>query len=311
MSRSRSWCFTLNNYSEEDVNRIKALCPVEYFDSSSLSESLVVHPDEVGVLPDLGLPESVGRFFKYICFGKEVGESGTPHLQGFAYTYHPCGLNGLRSRIGPAHFEITKGSTEQAIAYCEKDGDFHEFGTRPVSSQAKGLAEAERWKKARLSAVAGDIGAIDDDIFIRYYRTLKEIAKDHMGDVPDAEECTGVWIYGRAGIGKSRKAREDYPAAYLKMCNKWWDGYQKEEFVIIDDVDTKHDCLGHHFKIWGDRYSFLAETKGGALKIRPKKVIITSQYRIDQIWTDQETVDALKRRFKIIHMDGLDCVLSS
>ena len=177
-----------------------------------------------------------------------------------------------------------------------------------MSQAKKGQVEQERWKKARAAAVAGDIDAIDDDIFIRFYRTLKEIKKDHMGDVADNDGVTGVWIYGRAGIGKSRKAREDYPGAYLKMCNKWWDGYQGQEFVVMDDVDTKHDCLGHHLKIWADRYAFLAETKGGAIKIRPKKYVVTSQYRIDQIWTDEETIAALKRRFKIIHMDGLDVV---
>lgn len=299
MARSRAWCFTLNNYNDQDESRIR-----DFFSPASGgrggSSSASASADSSGEASS-----SDGGYFKYVCFGREVGESGTRHLQGFAYTRNPCGLQALRSRIVGAHWEIARGTPAQAIAYCQKDGDFHEWGEAPLSAHDKGQKEAARWKSARDAAVCGRLGDIDDDIFVRYYRTLKEIAKDHMGEVADADECTGVWIYGRAGIGKSRYARTEFPKAYLKMCNKWWDGYQKEEYVIIDDVDTKHDCLGHHFKIWGDRYSFLAETKGGAIKIRPKKIIVTSQYSIDQIWHDQETIDALKRRFRIVHMDGL------
>ena len=273
MARARPWCWTLNNYTEDDATSI------------------------LGMVPD---------YFRYVCFGREIGESGTPHLQGYAYSTHPRGLSWCRERIPRAHWEISKGKPEQAIGYCEKDGEFHERGEKPVSSVSKGVAEKERWSDAREKAENGDLGSVPDDIFIRYYRTLKEISKDHMVKPDDADECTGVWIYGRAGIGKSRKAREDYPNSYLKMANKWWDGYQGEETVIIDDIDTKHDCLAHHFKIWGDRYSFIAETKGGAVQIRPKKIVITSQYSIDQIWHDTETIDALKRRYRVLHTDGFD-----
>ena len=50
-NRSRGWCFTLNNYNEEEEVRA------------------------------LALPEEVS----YGVVGKEVGESGTPHFQGYLY----------------------------------------------------------------------------------------------------------------------------------------------------------------------------------------------------------------------------------
>ena len=93
MSRARPWCFTLNNYQEDDPARLLAMVP---------------------------------EFFRFLCFGIETGDSGTPHLQGYAYSRNPVGLSYCRERILLAHWEISKGRPDQAIGYCEKDGDFHE-----------------------------------------------------------------------------------------------------------------------------------------------------------------------------------------
>jgi len=266
---SRAWTFTLNNYTPEDLTSLEAYPCV------------------------------------YIIYGREVGASGTPHLQGYIYNKHEKSLNTLRKLSGRAHWEIAKGSPQDNYNYCSKDGDFTERGTLPKTKRQQGEAEQERWKKAKESAISGDLSSVPDDIFVRYYRTLKEIAKDHMAKPEDACDLTGIWIHGPAGCGKSRRARLEYPGAYFKMCNKWWDGYQSEDHVIIDDLDKKHDVLGHHLKIWSDRYSFLAETKGGALFIRPKTIVVTSQYSIEEIWPDQETRDALHRRFAVTNMTPL------
>lgn len=52
-------------------------------------------------------------------------------------------------------------------------------------------------------------------------------------------------------------------------------------------------------KLWGDRYSFLAETKGGAINIRPKKIVITSNYKIEDLFEDTVLAAAIRRRFEV------------
>jgi len=142
----------------------------------------------------------------------------------------------------------------------------------------------------------------DYQIAIQHYNSCKSIIKDSMRTPESLDRVCGVWFYGSAGAGKSFRARQDYPDAYLKMANKWWDGYQLQENVIIDDLDVNHACLGHHLKIWADRYAFVAEVKGYAIAIRPKTIVVTSQYSIEEIWPDEKTREALTRRFKQVRI---------
>ena len=172
-----------------------------------------------------------------------------------------------------------------------------EFGVKPLQRNSK-----KDWESVYLNAKQGKIEEIPADIRIRCYSQLKKIEKDHIL-VKDSDDVRGIWIWGESGFGKSRMARRDFPNAYPKLCNKWWDGYQNQKYVIMDDIGMEHKCLGQQLKIWADRYGCILENKGGAMSSNYDKFIVTSQYSIDQIFhEDEKTIEALKRRFKVIYL---------
>lgn len=239
---------------------------------------------------------------KYLVVGEEFGETnGVPHLQGYVMFNSNKRRAAVSKMMPRAWIAVAKGTPEQCFNYCTKDDCWKERGTRPVFVKNAGEREKRRWDQIKASAIAGKLNEVPDDVFVQNYCSLSRIAKDHMRNAQDNDSVCGVWISGPAGVGKSRMARAEYGAnpdeVYFKMCNKWWDGYQNQPNVIIDDFDISHGVLGHHLKIWADRYSFVAENKGGAFNIRPKKIVVTSQYTIEEIWTDPETRQALNRRF--------------
>lgn len=263
---SKAWCFTLNNWTADEFDLIRYSPKI-----------------------------------KYLIMGREIGEQLTPHLQGYLTTKTAIRFSAVKKIVGPrAHIEKAKGNAQQNIDYCSKDGDFVEVGTRPLTNQQKGSVEKERYARAWELARQGMIEEIDPELRIRHYGTLKRIAYDAQMETKHEDTTEKMeWYYGASGTGKSRKARSENPDAYLKMCNKWWDGYAQEDVVIIEDFDRKHDVLVHHLKIWGDRYAFPAEVKGGKINIRPRKIIVTSNYHPCQIWTQASDLDPILRRFRV------------
>ena len=110
---ARRWCFTLNNYTEDDEQAIGDFCE--------------------------------GPRCTYGVVGRERGAEGTPHLQGFVILANAMRLPFLRNAISPrAHYEIARGTSLQAADYCKKEGDFDEYGEFP-SEQGK-RSDIERFR---------------------------------------------------------------------------------------------------------------------------------------------------------------------
>lgn len=265
MSRSCNFAFTHNNYTPDDIMRYTFLKA------------------------------------KYIVYGKETSPTtGTPHLQGtIVFPSQKTLPQAIKLLPGKPHVEICL-DLFASIEYCKKGGDITEHGIPPVPPKEKGKKEQRRWLEYKDLARQGRFDELPPDIQFRNLNLIKAHRADYLlhANYPDTTEKM-QWYYGESGTGKSRKARGDHPNAYLKMCNKWWDGYNEEEVVIIEDFDSKHDVLCHHLKIWADRYPFPGEFKGGARKLRPRLLIVTSNYHPNQIWFKDEDLNPILRRFHV------------
>lgn len=198
MSKSKRWCFTLNNYTAQD-------------------ESLF-----------LEIPA------QYVVYGRESSTTLTPHLQGFITFKTDKRLSGVKKICSRAHWEIAKGTSKQASDYCKKSGDFEERGEVPSQGCRTDLNRAiETLKSHGLKACALEY----PEVYVKYSRGLRDLSLV-LQTPYEHHEVRGIWIFGPPGTGKSFWARETYKNPYIKAQNKWFDGYAGEDVILLEDLDT-------------------------------------------------------------------------
>lgn len=272
-ARNRAHCFTWNNYPASyatDLDRIRC---------------------------------------RFIVAGEELApDTGTPHLQGYVVWKDSKSVAAVRGILRGCHITVARGNHSQNDRYCRKtrdvdgepNGTVYSRGDLPTDPADRGAAEKLRWQVAWDLAKSGRIEDIDADIRVRMYGGLRRIERDYMPPMGRLDGPCGLWIWGDSGCGKTKSVADQVPDAFPKPRNQWWDGYQREENVLLDDVDKFDVKLGGKLKHWADSFPFIGEVKGGSVKIRPKRIIVTSQYRIEDIWEDKETREALLRRFVVV-----------
>ena len=239
---------------------------------------------------------------RYHVIGKEVGESGTPHLQGFVIFTKNYRMKGLKKLCARAHWEITQGTSQQARDYitnnpAKPDPDYEEIGVISEQGKRNDLSAATDMIKQGRSMQ--ELAEEHPETFVKFGRGLRDLALT-LQTPYDHDKCRGLWIYGPPGSGKSHTARELFPDAFLKSQSKWWDGYAMQDSIILDDLDTA--ALGHYLKIWTDKYACTGETKGGTVALQHKHFVITSNYSPEELFKEDAIMaQALERRCKVVY----------
>lgn len=268
--QAKDWCFTLNNYTEDDVDRISGLAGGDDVD--------------------------------YIVCGREVGESGTPHLQGFVQLARKKTMAGVKSLIGSrtVHLERRRGSPAEASEYCKKEGNWFEHGTMDPKSNAGARTDLVALQTMlRSGASLADVADEHFSNFIRYPRGIAAYLDTRTRPRNFRTQC--VWFWGRTGSGKSRLAYEESSAlcggsvCYLGDPSlKWFDPYRGEKGIVIDDFDGTASVPVLLRLL--DRYPLRVPIKGGFMECAARIVWITSNKAPEELYGEHHQFEALLRR---------------
>lgn len=196
------------------------------------------------------------------------------------------------------NYQVAK-SWKAVEAYCKKDGDFLASFEVDVARAKKRKLNEEIIEKDVVSLVDQGVIGIMDIKKCMEAKNIYTLTKQKADSSDRVQE--NLWLCAQSGEGKSYWAFQKYPDAYRKAQNKWWDGYTGQETVIMDDLDKLASGLSHYMKIWCDNYPCSGEIKGGTVPLLHKRVVVTSQYKPEEIWDDPKVVEAISRRFKIIN----------
>lgn len=259
----RNVCWTLNNYTDADIEAIK------------------------------DWPA------RYTIFGKEVGENGTPHLQGYTELSRLSRLSALKKLNERIHWEARMGTQKQAREYCMKDGDYTEIGEMREQGKRNDLQAITQLainKEIDIHEVAMTYPAA----YARYSRGIENLRQ--LCYKPRTTQPNVYWRWGLAGVGKTRYCIEAHPNHYIKDGTQWWNGYCQQEAIIIDDFDGKwpyRDLLRLL-----DRYQYQGQTKGGYIHINSPYIYITCEFPPDTFWSDNELAQVTRRLKSVTEVTG-------
>lgn len=265
--------------------------------------------------------------------GVETGSRGeTPHLQMYVRTPRSVRLRAFIAEVHryfpTAHVETAYADDARNIRYCQKEGDWFEVGESPIDTpinnhKAATQRAVDQYARAIELAKAGRWDEIDPQLRLRHGHSLNQVGYQvHTVNDP-IDHQAGIWIAGPRGTRKTTAVEQALNKVraienqgvprnewsdiyYLKAQSKWWDGYNGEPIVFIDDLDPqKARDLGELLKHWGGHLPFPAEFKGGQIRIRPSVIIITANVTPEQVWAGRSAdvyLDPILKRYEVIEV---------
>ncbi len=241
----------------------------------------------------LALDESKIR---YAVWQVESGDGGKPHIQGFIHFQRPIAMTTVKSRLQSKSIHIEKVRDDAAAsAYCEKPDDATNtrhygpviIGTKPKYGE-KGVSPTE----ALCNMVAR--GYSDEQLaeeapwaLLRHSRGINALRYAHLrSESRKWREVEVIVLCGHAGTGKTAwaidtSAEGGYYKPDLSKSSLWYDGYQGERTLILDDFRGTSMKFEELLKVL-DGHQLQLPIKGGHTYAMWTRVVITSNTTPDE-----------------------------
>lgn len=216
---------------------------------------------------------------RYVCWGIEVcPNSKRTHNQGWIQFTTKRRLKGAQKmcRSKKLHMEPCRGDEDDNEKYCKKDGQYHTLGKYITQGQRLDLEGLKD-----LIDTGGDLQDVADkniQAFCQYNRGINQyiqMAEKKRRTAWRAVEV--IHLYGETGTGKTRTAMADGTPYKIQASQlSWWDGYNGESTIVIDEYDNDIPLT----QLLGilDGYQLRLPIKGGFTYAAWTKVYITSNY---------------------------------
>ena len=205
--RSERWCFTLNNYTEEEYQNILQFITLNC---------------EYGIV------------------GKEIAPTtGTEHLQGYIRFDKRLDFNTVKKFFdNRVHIEKANADDIKNQKYCSKGNDFFESGVPRASNQGKRNDLKILHEAIKNGTTVKDIRQKNPDLYHQYGRTLEKLESDRLRNFVRTEMPNCIWYYGKTGTGKSHRALNNMTVTshyIVPNDNGWWDNYEGQETIVFND----------------------------------------------------------------------------
>lgn len=278
---AKNWCFTINNPSDESIQRT--------------TESLQRSHEDGDVL--------------YAVFQLEAGAQGTPHLQGYVQLARKSRMQTVKRYLSSeaAHLEIARGNPQQNEEYCSKDPRLRD--TVRIGQLQPGAGHRSDLDAVTQLIINGtltrELIRAHPSLYVRNYRGLHQLDAI-VNPPPDRPENIILWIYGASGSGKSRLARAlGGPDAYYRPLDKWWDGYLGDRIVVLDDFRPGQIPFDDLLRVL-DRYPHRVPIKGGYTALRGTRFIFTSLYDPRVTYNQMSDYEYEQIRRRITHIINVE-----
>lgn len=257
---------------------------------------------------------------KYITGQEEVcPTTGRDHIQAYIEFKNALKFRTIKKILpNNANFDKAYADPETNRHYCGKPWPDCkcDFCTKPGGRKPGG-------RSLESGEISKGQGSRTD--LIKLKRALEEGAKE--ADLISSDELFPVWcrypniykrykcakitgrdrntkpevsfITGASGVGKTRRVFDEHKDnVYMKDNSKWWDGYEGQRCILLDELDTHEHWKIEEMLRLLDRYPYQGQTKGGYININSPYITITSNKSLDELYPEigEEQMNALLRR---------------